>query len=219
MIAPKTLQFLTKLSLNNDRTWFEEHKSEYIEAKENFEDFIAQYLEQLAAEESDFGLLRVKDCVFRIYRDVRFSKNKAPYKNHLAAGINKGGKRVHVPGYYLHISPGASLFAGGIWRPEPALLSKIRQEIDYNFEEFSRMVQGVRASGMFDGMEDEEALIRPPKGYSEDNTAIQFIKMKNFIFSCSLSDKEITAKNFLSTLVKGYQALKPFNAFIERALD
>lgn len=218
-ITPETINFLTDLSQNNNKAWFEDHKAQYQEAKKNFEELISEYLRQLALEEPDFALLRPKDCIFRIYRDVRFSKNKAPYKNHLAAGINKGGKRVHVPGYYLHITPGSSIFGGGIWRPEPELLVKIRQEIDYNFKEFSQIINKIKASGLFGEIEDEEALTRPPKGYSEDNPAIKFIRMKSFIFSCSLSDKEVVAKNFLSKLMEAYRALRPFNAFIGRALD
>lgn len=219
MISPKTLPFLLELGQNNNKPWFEANKGEYGEVKENFETFIADFLHQLSFEEADFGMLLPKDCIFRIYRDVRFSKNKAPYKNHLAAGINKGGKRVHVPGYYLHISPGASLFGGGIWRPEPDLLAKIRQEIDYNYAEFSEIVKQVNGTHFFDELVDEEALSRPPKGYSDENPAINFIKMKSFIFSCSLSDGQVSASNFLSRLMDYYRILRPFNAFIERALD
>lgn len=219
MITAKTLHFLTDLTKNNNKAWFESHKADYLEAKENFESFITGFLKNLSAEEAGFGLLQAKNCIFRIYRDVRFSKNKTPYKDHLAAGINKGGKRVHVPGYHLHIAPGHAFFAGGIWRPEAEMLAKVRQEIDYNFDEFSGILKKVKASKLFDVIDDEEALTRPPKGYAADNPAIEFIKMKSFILVRSFTDKQIIQKDFLENLMKSYQTLKPFVSFIERSSD
>lgn len=219
MIATQTLNFLSKLSENNNRPWFEEHKHEYLEAKESFEEFIAVFLEELAKEEPEFSLLSPKKCVFRIYRDVRFSKNKAPYKNHLAAGISKGGKRVHTPGYHLHISPGISFFAGGIWRPDKEMLAKIRQEIDYNLDEFQTILKSIEKQHVFDKFEDEEALIRAPKGYEIDNPAIEYLRMKSFVITQSFEDKELQNKDFLQKILSAYRALRPFNAFLERALD
>lgn len=219
-IVPPTLEFLNQLKQNNNKAWFEEHKSEYLAAKEDFTVFIGELLDQMAAFEPEFGLLRPKDCVFRIYRDVRFSKDKTPYKTHLAAGINKGGKRVHHPGYYLHIVPdGQSFFGGGIWHPEAKMLANIRQEIDYNSEEFLQILNNIEATGHFGAMEDNESLKRPPKGYQENNPVIKYLKMKNFILSRSLSKKEITSKKLLDSIVASYQELRPLNAFIARALD
>lgn len=220
MIHKDTLAFLKALTQHNHKTWFDEHRASYLKAKEDFETFVQELINEIALSEPEFALLKAKDCVFRIYRDVRFSKNKTPYKDHLAAGINKGGKRVHVPGYHLHLTiDGESFFAGGIWRPNNLMLAKIRQEIDYNFEEFQELLNKIKDSGKFALMEDEEALSRPPKGYSEDNPAIAYLKMKNFVLSSHFTNQQITDKSFLSNLMASYRAFKPFLQFIERSLD
>lgn len=220
MIAQPTTDFLKNLKTNNHKSWFDEHKAEYLKAKEDFEQFIAGLIGQFSALDPAYGLLRSKDCVFRIYRDVRFSKNKTPYKTHWAAGISKGGKRVHIPGFYLHIdAEGESFFGGGIWHPETALLAKIRQEIDYNFEEFSAIQKNIKKTGLFEPMQDEETLTRPPKGYTEDNPAIEYLKMRNFILSAPLSPALVHQKKFSATLFKMAQTMQPFLNFIERAID
>lgn len=220
MIAPATTKFLKELKVNNQKSWFDEHKADYQKAKEDFEQFVATVLTQLSSLDPAYGLLRPKDCVFRIYRDVRFSKNKTPYKTHWAAGISKGGKRVHIPGFYLHIdAEGDSFFGGGIWHPDTALLTKIRQEIDYNFEEFSDILNSIEKSGLFTPMADDESLVRPPKGYTENNPAIDFLKMRNFILSAPLTTTLIHQKNFAAKLLKMAETLQPFLNFMERTLD
>lgn len=220
MIAPSTTDFLKHLKANNQKAWFEEHKAEYQKAKEDFEHFVATLITQLSSIDAAYGLLRPKDCVFRIYRDIRFSNNKTPYKTHWAAGISKGGKRVHIPGFYLHIeAKGNSFFGGGIWHPDSHMLAKIRQEIDYNFEEFSGILNNIKKSGLFEPMSDEESLVRRPKGYTEDNPAIDFLKMRNFILSASLPATLIHQEKFAATLLKMAQTLQPFLNFIERALS
>ena len=220
MLVQSTTNFLKELKANNHKSWFDAHKTEYSKAKEDFEQFIAGLIHRLSAIDPAYGLLRSKDCVFRIYRDIRFSKNKTPYKTHWAAGISKGGKRVHIPGFYLHIdAEGDSFFGGGIWHPEAALLAKIRQEIDYNYEEFSAILKQIKQSGLFEPMQDEESLVRAPKGYSEDNPAIEFLKMRNYTISATLPQALIHQKKADTVLLKMAQTLQPFLNFLERALD
>ena len=105
MIQPKTLTFLRQLKKNNEKTWFDQHKEQYLAAKTDFEVLVARLIEGLGKTDPELGALRLKDCVFRIYKDVRFSHDKTPYKVHFAAGFNRGGKKVHYPGYYFHLEP------------------------------------------------------------------------------------------------------------------
>lgn len=220
MIKKFTLDFLKQLSQNNEKSWFDLHKEDYLSAKKNFEDFVSQIIKDFSIEEPDFSILKAKDCVFRIYRDVRFSKDKTPYKTHFAAGINKGGKRVHVPGYYLHINQdGNAFFGSGHWRPEKEDLSKIRQEIDYNFDEFKSILDTIYLHHRILKMEDVEALKKVPKGYEKTNPAIDYLKMKSFVLEATFNKKEVLSEDFKKHILDLYHLMKPFNAFIERALD
>lgn len=220
MIEKSTLNFLKQLFQNNDKSWFDNHKDVYLAAKKNFEDFVTLIIHDFSTEEPDFGILNAKDCVFRIYRDVRFSKDKTPYKTHFAAGINKGGKRVHVPGYYLHINQdGNAFFGAGHWRPEKEDLAKIRQEIDYNLDEFESILETIYLHHKVLKMEDVEALKKVPKGYEKTNPAIEYLKMKSFVLEATFVKDEVLSEGFKNDILDLYYLFKPFNAFIERALD
>src|SRR5258707_9314496 len=126
------LTFLRSLSKNNNREWFEKNKTTYLQAKDAFDQFLETLLEELTKFEDGLAGLNPRKLGFRIYRDVRFSKDKRPYKINMGAGFSPGGKMMQEPGYYIHIEPGKSFIAGGMYMPEPENLSKIRQEIDYN---------------------------------------------------------------------------------------
>ena len=132
MIKSSTLSFLRDIKKNNNRDWFEKNKEKYLSAKENVAALTDALIPQLCLFEKKFTGLTSKECLFRIYRDVRFSKDKRPYKNNIGASINIGGKKAMNAGYYLHIEPGKSFLAGGIWMPPGDVIKKIRQEIDYN---------------------------------------------------------------------------------------
>jgi uncharacterized protein (TIGR02453 family) len=142
MLNPKTLQFLTKLKKNNSREWFNQHRDDYDAAKENFIELVNQILAQAGQFDQDIAVLSYKDCIFRINRDVRFSKNKDPYKNNMAAYFVKGGKKSWLAGYYFHCEPGGKSFiGGGLYGGEPDQIKKVRQEIDYNWEEFKGILK------------------------------------------------------------------------------
>lgn len=220
MLQSSTITFLRQLKEHNERPWFEEHKDQYLEAKADFEELIQQILEKYSKTDPDIASLKVKDCVFRIYRDVRFSKNKTPYKTHLAAGINKGGKKVHFPGYYLHVEPGGnSYMGGGIWRPSKDILKKIRQEIDYNYEDFLGIIEKGAFQKTFGALSEDDRLVRPPQGYDPDNPAIDYLKNKSFIAECSLTDKSLTEPDMVKNILALFKKLKLFIDFLERAMD
>jgi uncharacterized protein (TIGR02453 family) len=220
MLKPSTLKFLKDLEKNNNKPWFELHRTQFEDAKLDFLSSVDKIIHGIATFDAPIGELEAKNCTFRINRDVRFSKDKRPYKSNIAAYFNKAGKKGNGAGYYLHIQPGKSFLAGGIWQPETADLAKIRQEIDYNFDEWKKII-GTRAfkSQFEKGIDTENSLTRPPKGYSEDNPALQYIKMRHFVVRHPLSDTVILSKAFVKEVLKGFQAMKPMVSFINEAVE
>jgi uncharacterized protein (TIGR02453 family) len=218
MVHPSTLTFLTQLKKNNDKVWFDAHRKEYEEAKKDFESFVAQLLKALTQLEPAFGGQQAKDCIFRIFRDVRFSKDKAPYKSHFGAFFARGGRKWAGAGYYLHLEPGSMFAGGGLWMPEPAVLKKVRQEIDYDFERFKNIINNKAFKKFFPKLEGEQ-LSRPPQGYEPDNPAIEFLKMKSFTAGHALKDESITSKTAVKNVVEVFTALNPLINFLNRAVE
>ena len=219
MLKQDTLLFLTGLKRNNNKIWFDAHRGQYDLAREDFLNLVGTLIERIASFEAPIGSLAPKDCIFRINRDVRFSKDKQPYKTNLAAYFNKGGKKSNGAGYYLHIEPGNSFAAGGIWMPEPAILAGIRQEIDYNYGNWKKLIGGKVFKKMFPEGLTGEALSRPPRGYDEHNPAIGYIKMKNFIVSRPLPDVSVLNKKCASEITEIFRAMKPLIDFLNIAAE
>ena len=220
MLRPSTLKFLKTLEKNNNKPWFDKNRPSYEEAKTDFHSFVEKLIPAIAGFDPGISDLLAKDCTFRINRDVRFSKNKNPYKNNIAAYFNKAGKKGNGAGYYLHIQPGKSFAAAGIWMPEPADLSRIRQEIDYNLDEWEQIINYPGFRKHFEnGFSSSNLLVRPPKGYTEDNPAIKYLKLKSFEIICPLTDEAILNKSFLKEVVKKFQAAHPVIGFLNRALE
>ncbi len=220
MIDKQTLFFLTKLQQNNDRSWFEANRNLYENAKENIETFAQQMINAIAAFDPAVGHLLAKQCTYRINRDVRFSKNKMPYKNNMAIYINSAGKKSDTAGFYIHIQPGKSFVAAGIWQAPASQLAAIRQEIDYNFPEFKKLINSASyKKNIPTGMDKEDSLIRPPKGYEEGNPAIEFLKLKSFISRHSFTDKEIVEKDFVKNAATVLKAINPVIKFLNRGLE
>lgn len=218
MLQSFVIDFLTDLKANNNREWFAEHKDSYVKAKDNFEAFISELIPQLSSLEEEFAHLKTKDTLFRIYRDVRFSPNKNPYKTQFSAYFCKGGKNSELAGYYLHIEPDNFFVGGGVYMPPADLLKKIRQEIDYNGEEFLQIV-GDKAFKEKFGELTGEKLKTTPKGYSADNPSIEFLKMKGFVASCQFAKEQVLAPNFDEQLMHSFLAMKPLINFLNRAIE
>lgn len=138
MLQPATLNFLKSLKKNNSKEWFDKNRKAYETAKGDFAGFVQEVINQFSKKEPAVSGMLAKNCMFRINRDVRFSKDKSPYKTNMGAYINPGGKKSILGGYYFHCEPGQAFMGGGLWMPMPPELSKIRQEIDYNFADFKR---------------------------------------------------------------------------------
>lgn len=220
MFQPATIKFLKDLKKNNQKPWFEKNKPVYLDAKADFESFVGLLLQELTKFNSELSSLQIKDCVFRIYRDVRFSKNKEPYKPNMGAFMNPGGKKINKAGFYFHLEPGQSFIAGGLYMPEPEALAKVRQEIDYNFAGWKKITGTAAFKKQFTkGVEGIETLSRPPKGYEADNPAIDYLKMKSFIVSRPLPDSSLSSKTLLKELMQTYKAMKPMIDFLNTAIS
>lgn len=214
----KIFDFLTELKQNNNREWFQVNKSKFESAKAEHLALVADILKRFETFEPIISEIEPKNCVFRINRDVRFSSDKSPYKVNFGAYFNSGGKKSFGPGYYLHLEPGNSFVAGGIWMPETDALKKIRQEIDYNLEGFKKILLNPEFHNTFGGLHGEK-LSRPPKDYKEDNPAIEYLKFKSYEMSYIVSDNECFSQNFPEKIIKSYKILQPYNNFLSAALE
>ena len=220
MLQVSTLKFLKDLKKNNNKPWFEKNKTVYLDAKEDMDHFVEQVIEGFAKTDPEIASLHPKDCTYRIYRDVRFSQDKTPYKTHMGAYLNKGGKKTPTAGYYMHIEPGRNMAGGGLWMPQAPELNKVRQEIDYNFSEWTKILGDRNFKKAFaDGLEKEDMLSRPPKGYDDENPAIEYLKLKSFIVTRTFTDAEVQSKTFLKEIIKTFTSMKDFIYFLNRGLE
>ncbi len=222
MLQPTTLKFLKDLKKNNTREWFEKNRKVYEAAKEDMANLINQVIAQFGKKDTTIASLTAKECVYRINRDVRFSKNKAPYKNNMAASLISGGKKSILAGYYIHIQPGGeSMIGGGRYMVEADQLKKIRQEIDYSWEEFSKIIRSKKFVGCYGDLEKGGgmSLTREPKGYEKDNPAIEYIKLKSWVATTPLTDADLTSKDLVKKITTALETLQPMIVFLNRALE
>ena len=222
MLHNNTLKFLKDLSKNNNRDWFEANREVYENAKNDYADFLAKLIAELEKSDKRLSGIVPKDCVFRIYRDVRFSKNKAPYKSNFGASIKIGGKKSVKAGFYMHVEPEGgwgSFIGGGYYMPEAPLLKKIRQEIEYNHEEFFKIIKDKNFKKHFGGLESEHTLTRVPKGIDPDHPAAEYLKYTSFIATEPLNLTQLKSKDLVKTCVSSYKALLPLLDFLNRVND
>ncbi len=219
MLSNDTLQFLKKLKKNNHKIWFEANKKGYENAQAEIRLFAEEWIKQYGKKDPTIAHLDPKKCIFRIYRDVRFSKNKSPYKNNLGAYLSKGGKDIKTAGFYLHIEPGNCMFGAGNYMPDSEVLSKIRQEIDYNFKDFEKIITQKKFKSIFGGLDTELKLKRAPKGYEEENPALELLKLKSFTVFRKIDDSEIIAPQFIQTVTNLCIASKPLVDFLNTAFE
>lgn len=217
-IEKTTIDFLEDLRENNNREWFRDNKTRYEAALENVKDYVEALIIALSTLDPHIDTeIQASRCLFRIYRDIRFSKDKTPYKTWFAAGISREGRKLAGPEYYLHIEPGKHFLAVGYWRPEKHHLTAIRQEIDYNYTEF---VDALREGGWLpDDLSTEDKLKRAPLGYPEDDPHIEILKLKSFILYQSFTAEEMTGTLSIQKLVDTANRMLPFKRYLQRAID
>jgi len=217
-LHPQTLKFLSSLKKNNNKIWFDKHKPQYEEIKASVIDFMAALIKEVSKFDPSVVGTDPKKSVMRIYRDIRFSKDKTPYKSNIGAGISTGGKNVAAGGYYVHLQPGTSFLGGGMWMPEPEALQKIRQEIDYNFKDFKSIVESKSFKKNLGTLDRNEKLTRPPKNYSADNPAIEYLMLKSFTCGCQFTDTEVLSEKFFKKASTIFKEMHPFIQFLNQAV-
>jgi uncharacterized protein (TIGR02453 family) len=221
VIQPSTLKFLKDLKKNNNKPWFDAHRKEYEAAKKDFEQLIQAVIDKHGKADETISHLKAKDCMFRINRDIRFSKDKSPYKTNMGAYINRGGKKSLYGGYYFHCEPGQSFVGGGLWMPMPNELNKVRQEIDYNLTEFKKIIGSKKFKSVYNDIsrDAEYTLSRVPKGYEADNPAAEYLKLKSFVAIAKVSDADLNSKEIVKKITTAFEALQPMLEFINHSLN
>jgi uncharacterized protein (TIGR02453 family) len=220
LIKKSTFDFLTGVKCNNNRDWFIANRPAYLEAKENFESFVQELINNIILFEPIMKGLEAKNCTFRINRDVRFSNDKSPYKTNFGAFMVRGGKKNgdRYAGYYFHIEPGKSMMAGGAYIPPSPWLSAIREKISDSADEFLEITQAkdfIKYFGTIDG----EKLKTAPKGYPSDHPHIELLKFKSYLVVNEVPDKMVLSNGFFDYAIKVFKAMKPLNDYLNVELN
>lgn len=217
----EALQFIDDLKANNNTEWMHANKKRYESFKKDYHALIANLLEQMKPLDSNLELLEIKNCTFRINRDIRFAKDKSPYKTNMGMWLSTNRNRKNSPGYYIHYEKGASFIAGGVWCPEADELKKIRKEIAFFHEDLEGIVSNKEFKSGFSALSREEnnVLKKAPKGYDTTHEAIEFLKLKSFTASQKVDDKLFSDKDFGKKMAEKLIVLKPLNEFLNRALE
>lgn len=219
MLQSSTIQFLKSLKKNNNREWFEKNRKQYELAKTDYLNFVTNVLNEIQLFDQSLTELEPKKCVFRLNRDVRFSKNKDPYKTNFGASFSKGAKKIQTAGYYFHLEPGENFVGGGLWMPMAPDLNKVRQEIDYCFKEFASILKKPAFKTTYGDMDNSMKLVRPPKGFEIDNPALEYLKLKSFVVTRVVKDVELTDKHLIKNVVKDFKTIAPLVHFLNRAIE
>jgi uncharacterized protein (TIGR02453 family) len=197
------------------------NRAAFVDAKNDFVNLVSSLLTEFGNKEKNIAHLIAKDCTFRQNRDIRFSKDKSPYKINMGAYINRGGKKTNTAGYYFHLEPGNKSFVGGgLWMPEAPALKKVRQEIDYCYNEFTKIISTKAFKKNYGDLNiKEHSLSREPKGYEKDNPAIKYLKLKSFVALRPVSDNELTSPSLIKITLQAFTALQPLIHFLNRSIE
>jgi len=210
--------FLKRLAANNNREWFKEHRAEYDAVVAEEETLANILIARISFFEPGVMRLEPKDCMYRIYRDIRFTKDKSPFKNHIGIFVNPKGKKSLHCGYYLHFEPGNCMIAGGGWCPSTEMLRAIRQSIFDNIDEYKKIVNNPVFSGYFPtiGM---ERLKTAPKGFPKDFEDMQYLQPKDYVIARNVPDSFFEKPGFMDEVMKTFEAMKPYHDFLNYTID
>jgi uncharacterized protein (TIGR02453 family) len=214
----KIIEFLVDLKENNNRDWFKANKSYFEEVKQEFKDMVDYLIPSLAVTNPALANLEAKDTIFRIYRDVRFGKDKSPYKISMGAIMAPGGRKSSFAGHYFHVEPGGSFLAGGAYSPPSDILKNIRSEIYYNSDEFKSIILDANFVKYFGEIEGSK-LKRPPVGFPKDFADVELLKFKDYTVFHKIDDSDISNPKFLKTAIGIFEKMNPFIGFLNRAID
>jgi uncharacterized protein (TIGR02453 family) len=214
-IPVSSFNFLKAISKNNNREWFSKNKNRYLQEYDSMIAFAEALLTEMRKHDN-IETASGKNSLFRIYRDTRFSKDKTPYKTYWAGSIKRATKQLRG-GYYFQIEPGNSFAAGGFFSPNPGDLLRIRQDIDFNYADWKKLLSGRKISNTFGELMGEK-VISTPKGFQKDNPAIELLKHKQFYFKRKFSDKEVLSPGFLKELNQTFKNLRPYFDYMSDVL-
>lgn len=221
MATKDALQFIEDLKNNNNKEWFHENKKRYELFKKEYQHIIVSLLQEMKPLDASLTNLEVKNCMFRINRDIRFSKDKSPYKSNMGIWLSTNKNAKNAPGYYIHYEKGNSFIAGGLYCPEPEDLKKVRKEIAYFYDDLEKISADKTFQKEFGALDRDEAnvLKKAPKDYEPDHPAIAFLKLKSFTASQKISDDLFNETDFAKKITQKLIVLKPLNDFLNRALE
>ena len=214
----KTLDFLKNLKKNNNREWFNENKTVFKTAQDDFTEFVENLITSAIKMDPELKGVRAKDCIFRIYKDVRFARDKSPYKENFGAFLVPGGKKSGRAGYYIHVEPGGNtMVAGGLYMPPGPNLNKIRAHIATNSKDLRKLIKSAAFKKDF-GELDGERLKTAPKGYPKDHPDLDLLQLKSFTVFKKVSDATVLKSDFSKTILTGFKKIKPLVTFLNEGL-
>lgn len=214
----ETLKFLKDLKKNNNREWFDVNRERYREAMADFTGFVSELIEAISKFDSSISRVRARDCVFRIFRDVRFAKDKSPYKTNFGAFISSGGKKQARPGYYFHVAPGEVFAAAGVYMPPSPELNRIRSAIAEDAAPLRKFLKSADFKKNFKELWGEKVKTAP-RGYAKDHPDLDLLQFKSYIVSMDYKEEDIFRDGFKKSICTTFRAAMPLNLFLAKALD
>ena len=218
MLTKDVFQFLEALKENNNREWFTANKGLYEVAHRQAEAFVQDVINGISCFDKEIEPVAASKCIFRIYRDVRFAKDKTPYKTNFGASIAKGGRKMGTAGYYLHLEPGGSFVGGGIWMPEAATLKNIRSEIYFNSTEFESILLEKQFKKTYRSLGDFDKLKKAPKDFPADFVDVELLKYRSYVVTQAVSTEMALSPGYLEHVLRAFRVLKPLVDFLNRGI-
>jgi len=212
------LDYLKDLEANNTREWFDLNRERYDITRRKFLTVADTLIHEIRKFDDEIPPLNPKDCVFRIFRDVRFTHDKSPFKSNYGCFIARGGKKSGFAGYYLHIQPGECFLSGGIYMPPAEHLQAIRQEIYYHPRDYIGIVENKEFKATYT-LPYFDQLKTAPKGYPKDWEHIDLLKNRSYAVGHPIAEKELYAADFLTKAIELFKVVHPFNRYLNRAVD
>ena len=214
------LRFLSELKVNNNREWFAENKAWYDQVRTGFEQMCKELIAEIATFDEAIKHVEVKECVFRIYRDTRFSHDKTPYKTHFGVYIaSEGGRKSQHAGYYLHLDPTGCFLSTGVWCPDTTVLKALRQSVYDNIDELNEIRNNPEFSQYFTGFFEEDKLKTVPRGFPKDFPEAELLKLKHYLVDHPLDDTILHAPDFVTQVAHIAKCAYPFNRFLNYTVD
>jgi uncharacterized protein (TIGR02453 family) len=214
----EVLNFLSELRVNNNKEWFDQNRGRYEESRKKVLFLTELVIHEVSKFDDEIGGLTAKDCVFRIFRDVRFSNDKTPYKTNMGSFIARGGRKSMGAGYYFHIEPGGSFVGGGSYCPPADSLKALRTEIFDHPDEFKKLIYSDSFRKTYPEMYDDK-LKTPPKGFPKEFPDVDLLKYKSYAFTSRIDDSVVAGDAYVGKIIDAFKELAPVNRFLNTAIE